>query len=160
MSLFKQHLYDMAVYSPPLEGRSAQKHLLLDFNERTLAVSDSLVKALCDFIQAGQLQRYPAYGDILQKLADYVGVQPDQIMITNGSDQGIDLAIRAAVSSGDQAIIPVPSFAMYEQCARVENAQVIAPAYDIQQGYPRDEVLAALNCYCVAKQPHGYAGTA
>lgn len=145
MSLFKEHLYEMAVYAPPLEGRSPGKHLLLDFNERTLPVGDGVVNALCDYIRSGQLQRYPAYGDILEQLAAYIGTDSTQIMITNGSDQGIDLAIRAALSPGDQAIIPGPSFAMYEQCARVENAEIVAPSYDKEKGYPTGEVLAAIS---------------
>lgn len=144
MSIFKKHLYDMATYTPPLEGRSVEKHLLLDFNERTLPISDSVVKALCDYIQSGQLQRYPAYGDITQRLADYTGMQPEQVMICNGSDQGIDLVIRSALNAGDQAIIPGPSFAMYTQCAQVENAEIIEPQYDRQKGYPTGEVLAAI----------------
>ena len=145
MSLFKKHLYQMAPYSPPLEGRSVQEHLLLDFNERTLPVSDSVVNALCDYIQSGQLQRYPAYGDITEKLAAYAGVEEGQLMITNGSDQGIDLVIRAALNPGEQAIIPGPTFAMYEQCARVENAEIVSPKYDIEHGYPTGEVLAAIS---------------
>jgi len=145
MSLFKEHLYQMDPYSPPLEGRSVDQHLLLDFNERTLPVSEFMVNALCDYIRSGQLQRYPAYGDVTEKLAAYTGAFSDQIMITNGSDQGIDLVIRGALSANDEAIIPAPSFAMYGQCAAVENAQIIAPYYEKDQGYPTGEVLSAIS---------------
>jgi len=145
MSLFKEHLYDMAAYSPPLEGRSTDKHLLLDFNERTLPVSDAVIKALCDYIQSGQLQRYPAYGDITEKLAAYTGMESNQLMITNGSDQGIELVVRSTLSENDQAIIPEPTFAMYGQCAQVENAEIISPQYDKEKGYPTDEVLSAIS---------------
>ncbi len=138
--LFKDRLYQMAAYEPPLDGRSAQDHLLLDFNERTVPVSDSVVEALCSYIRSGELQKYPSYGDILQRLAGYVSVSPDQVMITNGSDQGIDLTIRAAVGEGEQAIIPNPSFAIYEQCARVEGAVLVASEYDPDIGYPTAEV--------------------
>ena len=135
----------MDPYSPPLEGRSVDQHLLLDFNERTLPVSDTVVKALCDYIQSGQLQRYPAYGNVVEKLAQYTGASSDQIMITNGSDQGIDLVIRAALSPEDEAIIPGPSFAMYQQCALVENAVIRAPTYEKDQGYPTGAVLSAIS---------------
>lgn len=135
----------MDTYAPPLEGRSVNQHLLLDFNERTLPVSETVVNALCDYIRSGQLQRYPSYGNVVEKLATYTGAQADQIMITNGSDQGIDLAIRAALSPGDEAIIPVPSFAMYKQCAEVEKAKIIAPYYEKDEGYPTGEVLSAIS---------------
>ena len=144
MSLFKPHLYEMGAYQPPLEGRSVSQHLLLDFNERTLPVSDRVTKALSDFIYSGQIQKYPSYGDIVERMIAYVGVETGQLMITNGSDQGIDLAVRACLNPGDEAIIPGPTFAMYEQCARIENARVISPQYTCAGGYPVDEVLAAL----------------
>ncbi|MEQ8957745.1 MAG: aminotransferase class I/II-fold pyridoxal phosphate-dependent enzyme, partial [Coleofasciculus sp. C2-GNP5-27] len=162
MALFKEHLYKMAAYAPPLEGRSVEKHLLLDFNERTLPVSEEVVEALCDYVRSGQLQKYPSYGDIVLELAKYVGVQPDQLMITNGSDQGIDLVVRAAVSKGDRAIIPAPSFAMYRQCAEVEDAEILAPQYDRETGYPTGEVLAEISAntrLIVAAQPNNPCGT-
>lgn len=163
MSLFKEHLYQMAAYSPPLEGRSVEKHLLLDFNERTLPVSDFVVQSLCDYIQSGQLQRYPFYGDITEKLAAYTGVEKRQLMITNGSDQGIELVTRSTLTSGDQAIIPGPTFAMYEQCAQVENADIVSPQYDKTRGYPTGEVLAAISSntrLIVVPLPNNPCGTA
>ena len=66
-------------------------------------------------------------------------------MITNGSDQGIDLVIRASCAAGDEVIIPGPTFAMYHQCAKIENLNIIEPAYTREQGFPTKTVLAAIN---------------
>lgn len=143
--LFKPNLYAMRAYQPPLEGRSASQHLLLDFNERTIPVSEAICKALCDYINSGALQKYPAYGDITTKLADYLGTKAENLMITNGSDQGIDLVVRAVAQPGWRAIIPAPSFAIYRQCAEVENAEIVEPDYDIEGGFPLNAVLAAVN---------------
>ena len=144
MSIFKSHIRQMGAYSPPLEGRDPDKHLLLDFNERTLPVSQPVIDALTQYIQSGHLQTYPSYGDITARLADYCGVDESQVMITNGSDQGIDLIIRASCSTGDEAIIPGPSFAMYHQCARVENLTIIEPEYSCIQGFPTEQVISAI----------------
>jgi len=163
MPLFKPHLYALDAYQPPLEGRSAHRHLLLDFNERTLPVSPAITAALRDYIQSGPLQKYPAYGDITARLAAYAGVEPAQLMITNGSDQGIDLVIRAATGPSDRAIIPAPSFAIYAQCAQVQNAELIAPPYQINAGYPLDAVLAAIDertRLIVIPLPNNPSGTA
>ena len=119
MATFKKHIHAMSAYKPPLDGRDPKQHLLLDFNERTLPVSNDVTQAMIDYIQAGRLQMYPAYGDIDSVIAQYCGVKPEQIMITNGSDQGIDLIIRASCVAGDEAIIPSPSFAMYHQLSLI-----------------------------------------
>ncbi|WP_257255577.1 MULTISPECIES: aminotransferase class I/II-fold pyridoxal phosphate-dependent enzyme [unclassified Endozoicomonas] len=52
-----------------------------------------------------------------------------QAMITNGSDQGIDLIIRSACHQGEEAIIPDPSFAMYHQLAKAENLNIFSPFF-------------------------------
>lgn len=144
MSIFKSHITQMSAYKPPLEGRDPHEHLLLDFNERTLPVSDTVKKALIQYIQDDRLQMYPSYGQITAQIADYCKVDETQVMITNGSDQGIDLIIRASCSAGDEAIIPAPTFAMYLQCARVENLVIKEPYYTKEDGFPKQAVLDAI----------------
>ncbi|VUD68011.1 Histidinol-phosphate aminotransferase [Thalassocella blandensis] len=163
MSVLKSHLYAMSAYTPPLEGRDPQQYLLLDFNERTLPVSENVQRALIEYISSGRMQMYPAYGDIVPRLAEYVGVEPSHLMITNGSDQGIELLFRATCSAGDEVIIPVPSFAMYHQCAKVENAKIIEPQYTRETGFPVEGVLSVISdrtkIICIAN-PNNPSGVA
>lgn len=162
MSIFKSHINAMAAYKPPLDGRSPDAHLLLDFNERTLPVARVIEDAMVDYIRSGRMQMYPAYGDVVELIAGYCRVEPSQLMITNGSDQGIDLIIRSACREGDEAIIPGPSFAMYTQCAKVENLRIIEPQYTRESGFPTAEVLSAVSAktrvICIAN-PNNPSGT-
>lgn len=144
MSIFKSHLYSLAPYSPPLEGRDPDRHLLLDFNERTLPIGESVRQAMVSYLNGDRVQMYPHYGDITEKLADYSGVDAQQLMITNGSDQGIELVFRAAGYSGQEVIIPNPNFAMYSQCAKIENMRIVEPFYSADIGFPVDEVISAI----------------
>lgn len=162
MTIFKHHISAMGAYKPPLDGRDASRHLLMDFNERTLPIAEVIQQAMIDYIRSGKLQMYPAYGDITQLLGDYCGVAPEQVMITNGSDQGIDLVIRSACREGDEAIIPAPSFPMYRQCSEVENLRIIEPAYTLAGGFPTQAVLDAVTertrLICIAN-PNNPSGT-
>ncbi|MFT5419542.1 MAG: histidinol-phosphate aminotransferase [Candidatus Endobugula sp.] len=144
MSVIKDHIVALSAYKPPLEGRNPDAFIMLDFNERTIPVGEAIKQALHDYIDAGRLQMYPSYGDIVPRLAEYVGVDASQLMITNGSDQGIDLVFRAVAEPNSEAIIPGPSFAMYNQCAKVEAMTIIGPLYTPTGGYPVDDVLAAI----------------
>ncbi len=161
MPIFKPHLYSLAPYKPPLDGRDPRTHLLLDFNERTLPVSAPVRDALLAYVSGERMQMYPAYGDITERLAEYVGVPASQIMITNGSDQGIELIFRACGREGHEAIIPAPSFAMYAQCAGIENMRIISPHYTRETGLPVEEMLAAINektrviCIALPNNPSG-----
>jgi histidinol-phosphate aminotransferase len=144
MSIFKTHIAAMSAYKPPLDGRDPHAHLLLDFNERTLPMAEVVQQALIDYIKSGRLQMYPAYGNVTDLIADYCGVPQDQVMITNGSDQGIDLIIRAACREGDEAIIPGPSFPIYTHCAKIENLNIIEPEYTLEHGFPTQDVINAI----------------
>lgn len=162
MSIFKSHIDAMSAYKPPLEGRDPKRHLLLDFNERSVPVSEPIKRALIDYINDGRLQMYPSYGNVVERIAAYTQVRPEQLMITNGSDQGIDLIIRAACREGDEAIIPGPSFAMYKQVALVENLAIVEPQYTREGGFPTTEVLQAISAktrlICIAN-PNNPSGT-
>lgn len=162
MSIFKKHIDAMSAYKPPLEGRDPNRYTLLDFNERTVEVPELVRDALKAFVDSGRIHMYPSYGDITDRIADYCGVPADQLMITNGSDHGIDLIIRSACRAGDEIIIPGPSFAMYGQCARVEELTIIEPLYNRETGYPVAEVLAAITDktrVVVVSNPNNPCGT-
>lgn len=162
MSIFKEHIDRIGAYKPPLDGRDPHRYTLLDFNERTLPLSPIVQEALIAYIRDGRMQMYPAYGDVVEVIATYCQVRPEQLMITNGSDQGIDLIIRSACREGDEAIIPHPSFAMYTQCAKIENLVIREPYFDRERGFPVDEVLAAISdrtrVICIAN-PNNPSGT-
>lgn len=162
MSVIKDHIVALSAYKPPLEGRNPDEFTLLDFNERTIPVSPAITQALHDYIDAGRLQMYPYYGDIVARLSEYSDVSTDQLMITNGSDHGIDLVFRAVSGVDAEAIIPGPSFAMYSQCAKVEGMRIIEPLYTREGGYPVEEVLAAVNDrtrVIVVSNPNNPCGT-
>lgn len=163
MSIFQPHIDLMSPYKPPLEGRDPERFTLLDFNERTVPVSDVIAKDIADWILSGRMQMYPSYGNIEQKIAAHCGVNAGNVMITNGSDQGIDLVIRACCGPVAEVIIPGPTFPMYGQSAAIENARVHQPQYSFEGGYPIAETLALVNentKVIVVSNPNNPSGTA
>lgn len=162
-TLANKQIQGMKPYAPPLEGRRKYKGVLCDFNERTIPVSPKVLGALRDLADQNQLQVYPEYGTSLQeKIAKYVGVTPAQVMVTNGSDQGIDLIFRTFTREGDSVVIPSPSFAMFYQCAGVVGNKSIEPEYELPDlAYPTSKVLqeikngAKLIVICNPNNPTG-----
>ncbi|MEA4911848.1 MAG: aminotransferase class I/II-fold pyridoxal phosphate-dependent enzyme [Oscillospiraceae bacterium] len=49
----------------------------------------------------------------------------EEILVTVGGSEAIDLCMRALVSPGDEVIIPMPSFVAYEPIARMCDATVV-----------------------------------
>jgi histidinol-phosphate aminotransferase len=74
------------------------------------------------------LNRYPdpQPDDLKSRLAEVYGVDKDQLLITRGSDEGIDLLIRVFCRAGkDRVLICPPCFGMYALSARVQDAEVV-----------------------------------
>jgi histidinol-phosphate aminotransferase len=68
----------------------------------------------------------PQPATLLQALATLYGVRREQLFVGRGSDEAIDLLVRAFCRAGEDAIvIQPPTFGMYAVSARIQNAAVI-----------------------------------
>ena len=71
------------------------------------------------------MNRYPEPQprELLTRMAGLYGVPPERLMVTRGSDEGIDLLVRAFCRAGiDGVLIAPPCFGMYAVSARIQNA--------------------------------------
>lgn len=74
------------------------------------------------------LNRYPEPQppELVARLAALYGVSPAQLLVTRGSDEGIDLLLRAFCSEGrDSILITPPTYGMYEVSAAIQGARVV-----------------------------------
>ena len=140
----RQAVAKTGLYAPPLEGRTDSDLLLLDFNESTVPPPPRVVAAINGFLEAGRARVYPEYQPFLAKLAAYAGVPEQQLILTNGSDQALDIIVRALVSEGDEVLFPRPGFAMIPQIAGVHGARMVSPQFRPDMGFPVEEVLEAV----------------
>lgn len=83
-------------------------------NENPLGPSPMAVEAIKMELEA--LHRYPDGGGhaLTRKLADKLNVPFENIVLGNGSDDIIGMLTRVFLKPGDEAIIPKPSFLMYD----------------------------------------------
>lgn len=145
-NLALQRIQEMSPYNPPLAGRREFTGLLLDFNERTIPAPLKVRKAIQNLLAKNKLQVYPEYGELERKLAKYAGVNEDQILVTNGSDQAIDLIFRTFTDKDDKVIIPTPSFAMFYQSTQIVGNKILKPLYKKEAlAFPLEEVLASVD---------------
>ena len=109
------------------------------------------------------LNRYPEPqpAALRQRLAALYGVAPEQLLLTRGSDEGIDLLVRAFCRAGTDAIaICPPCFGMYEIAARIQGADVLTYPLMAERGFAPDfAALAATRAklifLCTPNNPTG-----
>ncbi|NNF51264.1 MAG: histidinol-phosphate transaminase [Gammaproteobacteria bacterium] len=99
------------------------------------------------------LNRYPESrsATLTAMLADYFGVGNDHVLVTRGSDDAIDLLVRAFCIAGTDSIMaPVPGFGMYALAARIQGANVIDLQLDPAKSFAVtcDDVLDAWRPGC------------
>jgi histidinol-phosphate aminotransferase len=81
------------------------------------------------------LNRYPVPqpGVLKQHMAKLYGARTDQVLVTRGSDEGIDLLLRVFCRPGEDAIVECPPcFGMYNIAAQIQAAQIIQVPRDAQ----------------------------
>jgi len=111
----------MKEYHPPLGSRDG---LRLDFNENTVACSPA-VREVLGRISAGELTRYPERESVEAVVAAHLGLAPAQVALTNGVDEAIHVLFEAFLDEGDELLLPVPTYTMYEVYASATDARVV-----------------------------------
>lgn len=110
----RTHLKDLEGYSSARKEQGADKaKIFLDANE----VPDDT-----------GFNRYPDpfQQDLREVIADRYGLPSDQLMVTNGSDEAIDLLIRLFARPGsDKLMICPPTYGVYEVMAEINGVEVL-----------------------------------
>ncbi len=130
----------MKEYHPPLGKRDL---LRLDFNENTLDCSPKVREVLAN-ISAGALTRYPEREPVEAMVAEYLGVSAEELVLTNGVDEAIHVLFETFLDAGDELLLPVPTYTMYEVYASATDARVVAIQASDDMQLPFERLLAAI----------------
>jgi len=130
----------MPEYHPPLEARTA---LRLDFNENTFAPSPRVIERLLKTTSEG-LTKYPEREPVEHITAAHFGLAPDQVLLTNGVDEGIRLLCLAFLEEDDEALIATPTFFMYDVSVQLMSSHLVRVQADASLEFPFEKFMAAI----------------
>jgi histidinol-phosphate aminotransferase len=133
---------EMREYHSPLSSPTID--LRLDMNESTTGCSPRVLAKL-NSMSAKTLALYPRREPGEKLVADFLGISADQVLLTNGADEGIDLLCRAFLEPGNEIIVVTPAFAMYEVFAQTEDAKVVRVPAEAEFSFPTQRVLDAIS---------------
>ena len=134
-------VHNLPTYHPPLGGRQG---LRLDFNENTVGCSPRVLARLRE-ISAEEIACYPERQPVEAVVAKHLGINPDELLLSNGVDEAIHLLCETFLEPGDEALIVVPTFAMYEISAAATGARVISVPAGANFRFPASNLLARIN---------------
>jgi histidinol-phosphate aminotransferase len=137
----------IAEYKP---GKLIKGAIKLSSNENPLGASPLAVRAVLGAIEAGELNLsiYPWERNeaaLREAIAKYVGMDASQIVIGAGIDGVLDTLAKIFVDKGDEAIIPIPTFSLYESLVRIAGATPVYLPRIAEDDYaiPVADIIAA-----------------
>jgi histidinol-phosphate aminotransferase len=148
-------------YHPPLGGREG---LRLDFNENVDGCSPRVLETL-RAITAETLNKYPEREPGERKVAEALGLEPAQVLLTNGVDEAIHLIAECYLEPGDETLVAVPTFSMYEIYALATGSLVRTVQAGEELQFPFEEMLRAITprthmiCIATPNNPTGAVAT-
>ena len=114
----RQAVRDLPTYHPPLGAREG---LRLDFNENTVGCSPRVLERLRQ-LNAAQVACYPEREPSERLVATHLSLTPPETLLTNGVDEAIHLLSETYLEPGDEVLIVVPTFSLYEIYAAATGA--------------------------------------
>ena len=112
-------------------------------NENPLGPSSRTMDAVLEAARLGNL--YPGSGPHLrQKLGENAGLTADHVVLGNGSTDVINFVAHTFIAPGDEAIIPVPTFPMYEARVKITGGSAVQVPMTPEFYWDMEAILEAI----------------
>jgi len=147
----REPIAGLSPYHSPITSRAG---LSLDLNESMAGCSPRVLARLRS-LSAADVSLYPQReaGELL--VASFLGIAPEQVLLTNGMDEALSLLFTSYLGAGDELLFADPTFVMYAMLGEALGAQVVRlppgedlalPAADLLAHIsPRTRVIAIAN---------------
>jgi histidinol-phosphate aminotransferase len=128
----------MAGYTPGEQPRD-EVFVKLNTNENPYPPSPRVLAALREALTGERLRKYPdpigtAFREVAARLH---GVEPDNILAGNGSDDLLTVVTRAFIPEGGLVVSPSPSYLLYRTMAEIQGARFQTVPFTADWRLPR-----------------------
>ncbi len=144
-------------YVPGEQPSDAERVIKLNTNENPYPPSPRVATAVAD--AASRLALYPApLADPLREAAAArYGVDPEQVLVGNGSDELLAICLRACACDGGSVAYPVPTYSLYATLASIEGARAIEVPMEPGADLPEALLMSGADVIflCSPNSPYG-----
>jgi histidinol-phosphate aminotransferase len=147
----RESISGMAPYLSPIVSRAG---LSLDLNE-SMAGCSLRVLARLRSLTAANISLYPEREVGERMVANFLGIAPGQVLLTNGMDEALSLLFATYLGVNDELLFADPTFVMYPMLGEALGAEVVrvGPGEDLalptaallDRISPRTRVIAIAN---------------
>lgn len=114
--------------------------LKLDANENIYGSLNSVISAIKNFPEQ-DISLYPVYGEVINKIAKKYNVDVENILISNGCDEALNVIINTYLDSEDEILSYNPTFSMPALYAKIAGAKTRFIDYSEQFVFKIDDFI-------------------
>ena len=160
MNYFRPAIATMQGYTPGEQPKPGTPIIKLNTNENPYLPSPKALEVLRS-LDSEWLRRYPdPYSrDFCRAVSEALNVPDDWIIVTNGSDDMLNIMIRACAEGKERKVVyPMPSYVLYRTLASLQVAEVVEIPYPQSYQLPIDELVAADGAVTLIATPNSPSG--
>ncbi len=111
----RTELDSLIPYTPGEQPNIGEVVIKLNTNENPYPPSPKIKLKIDEIIEKGLLRKYPNYNaqNLRQSIARQLHLNPEQILVTNGSDEALRLLFQAVLAPKDILVAPDPTYSLY-----------------------------------------------
>ena len=118
-------------------------YICLDLNEN-MFITEEKIRKIVSKLDLSKINQYPEYSKANSMIAKYAGIGSNNLLMTNGADQAIELVLRTFCKK-KEVVIPLPTFSYYQQVCSVENIHIKKVYYNNKFLFPLKETLKCID---------------
>lgn len=127
------------------DQNSREGYLRLDLNENPVGLPIDFIKKVLSEVDQEFISKYPETEEFQKFLAEFIGVNPNQICLTNGSAEAIRHIFEVYSRKNGKIVSVAPSYAMYEVYAKMYGRRHVGVPYDDNFSISVDKIIEAID---------------
>lgn len=158
-NLFRANIDAMAGYVPGEQPKPGTSIIKLNTNENPYPPSPKAIEALRN-LDSEWLRRYPDpyANDFRRAVSEALGVPFDWVIVGNGSDDVLNIVIRACAELGRKVVYPMPTYVLYRTLAEMQPAEQVEIPYGEDYELPIEALIAAQGAVTFIASPNSPSG--
>ncbi|GAB4379173.1 MAG: histidinol-phosphate transaminase [Elainellaceae cyanobacterium] len=160
-SYFRPSIDAMTGYVPGEQPKPGTPIIKLNTNENPYPPSPRAIEVLRT-LDSEWLRRYPDpyANEFRQAISEVLSVPKDWVIVSNGSDDLLNIIVRACADTERKVVCPMPTYVLYRTLSAMQPAELVEIPYGDEFQLPLSELVAANGAITFIATPNSPSGHA
>lgn len=154
-------IWEMAGYLPGEQPDAARPFIKLNTNENPFPPPPSVLQAMAAAnLETLRLYPEPSARPVREAAAAVYGLEAEQVVVGNGSDDLLTILLRTFVAPGECVAVPEPTYSLYHSLTQIQGGRFIGIPWEPGWQLPMESLLACHPKLLLITRPNAPTGHA